>query len=82
MFADTRIGCVSQNGLVSCDLTFDIFQGRREIWEALRAAAEAEDLKLAQSILDAANITMPTGNPADGCYDGKRIGVFLIQSID
>lgn len=29
------------------------------------------DLSLAQSILDAAGITMPTGNPADGCYDGQ-----------
>ncbi|RUS27962.1 hypothetical protein BC938DRAFT_482511 [Jimgerdemannia flammicorona] len=45
------------------------YEGRREIWQALRAAVEAQDLKLAQSILDAANITMPTGSPADGCYD-------------
>lgn len=30
-----------------------------------------EDIILAQSILDAANITLPTGNPNDGIYDGK-----------
>lgn len=31
----------------------------------------SEDVILAQSILDAANITLPTGNPNDGVYDGK-----------
>ncbi|KAJ2961382.1 hypothetical protein NQZ79_g3407 [Umbelopsis isabellina] len=45
------------------------YEGRPEIWQALRAATDEMDLSLAQSILDAAGITMPTGNPADGCYD-------------
>lgn len=26
---------------------------------------------MAQSILDAANVIIPTGNPSEGCYDGK-----------
>lgn len=27
---------------------------------------------MAQSILDAANVIIPTGNPSEGCYDGKE----------
>jgi len=38
------------------------FDGRREIWDALRAACETEDLTLAQAIIDGASITLPTGN--------------------
>lgn len=40
------------------------FEGRREIWDALRAACtacETNDLTLAQAIVDGANITLPTG---------------------
>lgn len=40
----------------------------------------SEDIILAQSILDAANIKLPTGNPNDGVYDGKGLyenGSFL-----
>ncbi|ORY94997.1 hypothetical protein BCR43DRAFT_494945 [Syncephalastrum racemosum] len=33
------------------------------------AAVTSSDLAMAQSILDAANIIIPTGNLADGCYD-------------
>lgn len=40
-----------------------------EIWQALRCACESEDLKLSQAIIDSANITIPTGNLSDGCYD-------------
>ncbi|KAI8814054.1 hypothetical protein BJ742DRAFT_786309 [Cladochytrium replicatum] len=45
------------------------YSGRREIWQALRAACEAESLEMAQVIIDSANIQIPTGNLADGCYD-------------
>lgn len=41
--------------------TAPAFEGRREIWDALRAAAETDDHTLAQAIVDGANITIPTG---------------------
>ncbi|KAF7725497.1 Ubiquitin domain-containing protein 1 [Apophysomyces ossiformis] len=48
------------------------YGGREEIWQALKAAVECPDLQLAQSILDAANVILPTGNLVDGCFDGNR----------
>ncbi|CAG8581419.1 8998_t:CDS:2 [Ambispora gerdemannii] len=45
------------------------YEGRLEIWQALRCACESEDLILAQAIIDSANITIPTGNLTNGCYD-------------
>ena len=44
--------------------TAPMYDGRREIWDALRAAVEAaerEEYDLAQAILSGANITLPTG---------------------
>ena len=44
---------------------------RREIWDALKAAAdgvEAGDFDLAQAIVDGASITLPHGLLTD-CYD-------------
>lgn len=44
--------------------TAPVYDGRREIWDALKAAAEAaeeEDYELAQAILSGANITLPRG---------------------
>lgn len=44
--------------------TAPMYDGRREIWDALKAAVEAaeqEDYDLAQAILSGANITLPTG---------------------
>ena len=44
--------------------TAPVFDGRREIWDALRAAADAvenTDYELAQAIVDGANITLPRG---------------------
>lgn len=44
---------------------------RREIWDALKAAAtafEGEDYDLAQAIIDGASITLPNGSLTD-CYD-------------
>ncbi|MED6291137.1 Ubiquitin domain-containing protein 2 [Characodon lateralis] len=44
--------------------TAPAFEGRKEIWDALRAAAsafESNDHLLAQAILDGASITLPHG---------------------
>lgn len=44
--------------------TAPAFDGRKEIWDALRAAtiaAESLDFQLAQAILDGANISLPNG---------------------
>lgn len=46
--------------------------GRREIWDAIRQAAEClreADLLTAQGILEAAGVTLPTGRLEDGGYD-------------
>ncbi|CAG5075486.1 Similar to ubtd1: Ubiquitin domain-containing protein 1 (Danio rerio) [Cotesia congregata] len=51
--------------------TAPAFDGRKEIWDALRAgatAAEAADYQLAQAILDGANISVPNGFLTE-CYD-------------
>ena len=44
--------------------TAPAFEGRKEIWDALKAAAyalEMGDHSLAQAIIDGANITLPHG---------------------
>ena len=41
--------------------TSPAYEGRREIWDALKAACETDDVSLAQAIVDGANITLPTG---------------------
>lgn len=52
-------------------------QGRREVWEALQAAFGndgQQDNDMIRTILEAANITLPTRNRAENCYvcyDGK-----------
>ncbi|XP_070539632.1 ubiquitin domain-containing protein 2-like [Ptychodera flava] len=51
--------------------TAPAFEGRKEIWDALKAAAQAlegGDHALAQAIIDGANITCPNGTLED-CYD-------------
>lgn len=51
--------------------TSPAYEGRKEIWDALKAAAEALETgnrDLAQAILDGASITLPTGYLSD-CYD-------------
>ncbi|XP_054260642.1 ubiquitin domain-containing protein 1 [Macrosteles quadrilineatus] len=51
--------------------TAPAFEGRKEIWDALRAAAvaaESLDFMLAQAILDGANISVPNGFLTE-CYD-------------
>lgn len=45
--------------------TAPAFEGSKEIWDALRAAAvalEVADYQLAQAILDGAGISVPNGN--------------------
>ncbi|KAG2222796.1 hypothetical protein INT45_011606 [Circinella minor] len=60
------------------------YEGRAEIWQALHAAMTSPDIRMAQSILDAANIIIPTGNPAEGCYDelGNRYVIPMYCFID
>jgi len=44
--------------------TAPAFDGRKEIWDALRAAtnaAEGLDFQMAQAILDGANVSVPNG---------------------
>lgn len=44
--------------------TAPAFEGRKEIWDALKAAAQAfesNDHELAQAIIDGASITLPHG---------------------
>ncbi|XP_063290265.1 ubiquitin domain-containing protein 1 [Pelobates fuscus] len=51
--------------------TAPAFEGRKEIWDALKAAAyavEANDHDLAQAIVDGASITLPHGSLTE-CYD-------------
>ncbi|GAB6023258.1 Ubiquitin domain-containing protein 2 [Chamberlinius hualienensis] len=51
--------------------TAPAFEGRKEIWDALKAAslaAESNDYTLAQAIIDGANISLPNGTLTDG-YD-------------
>uniref|UniRef100_A0A1B0A679 UBD domain-containing protein n=1 Tax=Glossina pallidipes TaxID=7398 RepID=A0A1B0A679_GLOPL len=51
--------------------TAPAFDGRKEIWDALRAAttaAEGLDFQLAQAILDGANVSVPNGYLTE-CYD-------------
>ncbi|OBZ85110.1 Ubiquitin domain-containing protein 2 [Choanephora cucurbitarum] len=45
------------------------YSGRKEIWQALQAAFSEEDVLVARSILEAANIILPTGNPCHSCFD-------------
>ncbi|ERL84807.1 ubiquitin domain-containing protein 1 [Dendroctonus ponderosae] len=51
--------------------TAPAFEGRKEIWDALRAAAvaaEQRDYEMAQAILDGAGVFVPNGYITD-CYD-------------
>ncbi|RGB35021.1 hypothetical protein C1646_700505 [Rhizophagus diaphanus] len=60
------------------------YEGRLEIWQALRCSCESEDLTLSQAIIDSANITIPTGNLSDGCYDelGNRYVIPIYCIVD
>lgn len=57
--------------------TAPAFEGRKEIWDALKAAAyavEANDHSLAQAILDGASITLPHGK---GQHLGEQVAWVL-----
>ncbi|KAL3480135.1 hypothetical protein BJX99DRAFT_220778 [Aspergillus californicus] len=50
--------------------------GRPEVWSALSAALtfmRTGDLSTAQTIIDAAGITVPTGDLCQGCYDEQGV---------
>jgi len=59
--------------------TAPAFEGKTEIWVALKAAVEAaskDDLSLAQAILDGAGVSLPGGSMVE-CYDelGTRYSI-------
>lgn len=63
--------------------TAPAFEGRKEIWDALRAAAsafESNDHLLAQAILDGASITLPHGNTYFH-IGGYRWYVFVLRAV-
>ncbi|KAI8882542.1 hypothetical protein K501DRAFT_251317 [Backusella circina FSU 941] len=49
--------------------TVHFYGGRLEVWQALQAAFSEVDIMMARSILEAVNVTLPTGNPCEGCFD-------------
>lgn len=58
--------------------------GRPEVWTALAASISllrTGDLATAQSIVDAAGITVPTGDLCEGCYDERGVLYRLPQCI-
>ncbi|KAL1973577.1 hypothetical protein VTN31DRAFT_6212 [Thermomyces dupontii] len=58
--------------------------GRPEVWDALRVALSFMrdgDLETAQSIIDAAGVTVPTGDLCEGCYDESGALYRLPQCI-
>ncbi|CAH1766817.1 6842_t:CDS:2 [Entrophospora sp. SA101] len=60
------------------------YEGRLEIWQAIRCACESDDIILSQAVIDTANITIPTGNLAEGCYDelGNRYVIPVYCLVD
>ncbi|KAJ5664397.1 hypothetical protein N7507_005128 [Penicillium longicatenatum] len=58
--------------------------GRLEIWAALSSAIsliQSGDLVTAQGIIDAAGVTIPTGDLCEGCYDEQGVLYRLPQCI-
>ena len=58
--------------------------GRPEVWAAISTAItlmRSDDLSTAQSIIDAAGITVPTGDFCEGCYDQQGALYRLPQCI-
>lgn len=55
--------------------TAPAFEGRKEIWDALKAAAvalECNDHELAQAIVDGASITLPHGESIQKTYRSQK----------
>lgn len=62
--------------------TAPAFDGRKEIWDALRAAtvaAEALDFQLSQAILDGANISVPNGSVETKTMTKEKLLVLNIK---
>ncbi|KAJ5985490.1 hypothetical protein N7522_012686 [Penicillium canescens] len=58
--------------------------GRPEVWAAVASAISlmrTGDLATAQSIVDAAGVTVPTGDLCEGCYDQQGVLYRLPQCI-
>lgn len=58
--------------------------GRPEIWQALASVTEqlrSGDIQMAQTILDAIGVTVPTGDLCEGCYDESGTLYKLPQAI-
>ncbi|OKL59948.1 hypothetical protein UA08_04541 [Talaromyces atroroseus] len=58
--------------------------GRAEVWAALRAAVSLlrdGETETAQGIVDAAGVTVPTGDLCEGCYDENGVLYRLPQCI-
>lgn len=58
--------------------------GRTEVWAALSTAIsmmQTGDLATAQGIIDAAGVTVPTGDLCQGCYDEQGVLYRLPQCI-
>lgn len=58
--------------------------GRAEVWAALRTTLDLlreGDVTTAQGIIDAAGITVPTGDLCEGCYDENGVLYRLPQCI-
>ncbi|KAJ2742491.1 hypothetical protein GGI20_004447 [Coemansia sp. BCRC 34301] len=51
--------------------TAAVYEGRAEIWQALRLACESDDAQLAAAILESVGVSVPTGRIADGAYDER-----------
>lgn len=60
--------------------TAPAFEGKKEIWDALRAAAETDDHTWAQAIVDGANITLPTGKRSTEAWR-ENISTQVTQEI-
>ncbi|KAJ2558279.1 hypothetical protein EV175_000869 [Coemansia sp. RSA 1933] len=53
--------------------TAPYYEGRTEIWQALRVASESADAQLAAALLDSIAVTVPTGRFTDGAYDERGV---------
>ncbi|ORY06173.1 hypothetical protein K493DRAFT_310675 [Basidiobolus meristosporus CBS 931.73] len=60
------------------------YEGRKEVWDQLRAACETTDLSQAQTIVNSLKLTVPTGHLSDGCTDeqGNRYVVPLYCFVE
>ncbi|KAJ2712078.1 hypothetical protein H4R19_002941 [Coemansia spiralis] len=55
------------------------YEGRSEIWQALRLACESDDQQLAQTVVDSVGVTVPTGRLTDGAFDERGASYMVPQ---